>query len=127
MFGNTPAFSSFSVNDLEKARAFYADVLGLQVANRGYVLELHTNGAGNVIIYPRDDHRPATFTVLNFQVENLEAAVAHMKARGIRLEHYDMPGLKTDEHGIFRDESMKLQSAWFCDPAGNILSVMQSG
>lgn len=126
MFQNSKAFSSFSVDDLAKAKTFYQDLLEIEVADKDEVLELHVPGAGNVLLYPKPDHTPATFTVLNFSVSDISKAVAALEAKGVPFEDYDLPGIKTDEHHIFRDEHMGIKIAWFHDPAGNILSVIEA-
>ena len=123
MFKNTRAFSSFSVNDLQKAKAFYGQTLGLEVLEAKEGLELRHAGGG-VFVYPKPNHLPATFTVLNFEVPNVDQAVDNLTKRGIRFEIYDLPELKTDQRGIFRGQGPKI--AWFKDPAGNILSVMEA-
>ena len=121
MFKNTKAFSGFSVNDLQKARQFYGEVLGLDVSeNMG--LELHIAGGNNILVYPKPNHTPATFTILNFPVDDIEKAVEELRKKGVIFEKYDDP-IKTDENGIFRGEGPNI--AWFKDPAGNILSVLE--
>ena len=123
MFKNTKAFSGFSVNDLQKAKKFYGEVLGLDVADGPMgVLKLNIAGGTVLLVYPKPNHNPADFTILNFPVENIESAVDELTKRGVRFEQYDNPDLKTDEKGIHRgDVGPKI--AWFKDPAGNILSV----
>jgi catechol 2,3-dioxygenase-like lactoylglutathione lyase family enzyme len=123
MFGDTKAFSGFSVNDLQAAKTFYGDTLGLRVEEdeMGF-LNLHLAGGGTVLVYPKDNHTPATFTILNFPVENVEAAVDALVARGVRFERY--AEIKADERGIVRDEGGPA-IAWFTDPAGNVLSVLE--
>jgi catechol 2,3-dioxygenase-like lactoylglutathione lyase family enzyme len=123
MFKTTSAFGSFSVNDIQKAKSFYGETLGLDVSEANGLLTLHLAGGAKVIVYPKPDHSPATFTILNFPVADVEAAVAQLKLRAVRFEHYDHPGLKTDPQGILRDRGPLI--AWFKDPAGNILSVLQ--
>jgi catechol 2,3-dioxygenase-like lactoylglutathione lyase family enzyme len=123
MFKNTPAFSGFSVDDVPKARAFYRDTLGLEVSEANGLLTLHIAGGGEIIAYPKPNHAPATFTILNFKVDDIESAVAQLKDRGVRFEAYDYPGLKTDPDNIMRRGGPWI--AWFKDPAGNILSVLQ--
>jgi len=124
MLKNTKAFSGFSANDIPKAKQFYQDTLGLNVTeNNGMLTLKFTNGA-QVIIYPKPNHTPATFTVLNFPVENVEKTVDELTAKGVKFEHYDMPQLKTDEKGIVRGNGGPT-IAWFTDPAGNILSVLE--
>ena len=127
MFKNTKAFSGFSVNDTQKARAFYGQTLGPDVsedpAMKG-LLHLRLAGGGEIMIYPKPDHTPATFTILNFPVDNVEKAVDELTRRGVRFERYDRANLKTDEKGIFHGGGPKI--AWFTDPAGNILSVLEA-
>jgi catechol 2,3-dioxygenase-like lactoylglutathione lyase family enzyme len=125
MLKNAHAFSSFSVDDTEKARKFYGETLGLEVADgpEEGVLSLHLAGGADVLIYPKPNHTPATFTVLNFPVDGIESEVARLKERGVRFEHYDQPGIETDDQGISRNGGPVI--AWFKDPAGNILSVLE--
>ena len=125
MFNDSKAFSSFSVNDLKKAKEFYGGTLGLKVAETPEGLELHLAGGQTVFIYPKPNHTPASFTVMNFPVKNIEATVDELVELGLRLEHYDLPDLKTDKRGIARGPGPKI--AWFKDPAGNILSVLEAG
>ena len=119
------AFSGFSVDDLARAQDFYGRTLGLRVERDGIGLRLHLPGGATVFAYPKPDHQPATFTILNFEVDDIDAAVDDLAGRGVRLEHYTN-GLKTDEKGILRGREQKLgpDIAWFKDPAGNILSVV---
>lgn len=123
MFKDAKAFSSFSVNDLKKAKEFYGGTLGLKVAETKEGLELHLAGDNAVFLYPKPNHTPASFTVLNFLVKNIEEAVGELVELGVRLEQYDLPDLKTDKRGIARGPGPKI--AWFKDPAGNILSVLE--
>ena len=123
MFKDTKAFSSFSVNDLQKAKEFYGETLGLKFSEMPEGLELHIAGGTGVFIYPKPNHIPATFTILNFPVDNIEEAVGELTNRGVRFEIYNEGDLKTDEKGIFRDGGMKI--AWFKDPFGNFLSVLE--
>ena len=123
MLKNSKAFSSFSVDDLSKAREFYSETLGLEVSEMYGMLLLHTGGDGRVLVYPKPDHLPADFTVLNFPVDNTEAAVDELAKRGVRFEIYDKEDLKTNEKGILEGDGPKI--AWFKDPAGNILSVLE--
>ena len=123
MFKHTKAFSSFSVNDLQKAKEFYGQTFGLEVSEMPEGLELHIAGGTRIFIYPKADHTPATFTILNFPVDNVEAAVDELTKRGVRFEVYNEGDLKTDEKGIFRGGGPKI--AWFKDPAGNFLSVLE--
>jgi catechol 2,3-dioxygenase-like lactoylglutathione lyase family enzyme len=124
MFRNTKAFSGFSVNDIPRAKEFYEGTLGLEVSETNGMLELHLASGAVVLVYPKDNHEPATFTILNFPVADVDAAVNELTDRGVRFERYDFPGLKTDERGIFRDQGPNI--AWFKDPAGNILSVLEA-
>jgi len=125
MLENSKAFSSFSVDDLEKAKTFYQSVLGLEVKDNPMgLIELHIQSSIPVLIYPKSNHDPASFTVLNFPVENVEEMVEDLKAKGVQFEHYDVEGLKTDEDGISRTDGHVV--AWFKDPAGNILSIMKT-
>ncbi len=123
MFKNTKAFSGFSVNDIQKAKEFYSRTLGLEVSEMHDLLFLNIAGGTRILIYPKPNHTPATFTILNFPVDNVEKAVEELKKRGVRFEQYNLPDLKTDEKGIFRGQGPKI--AWFKDPAGNILSVLE--
>jgi predicted enzyme related to lactoylglutathione lyase len=126
MFKNTKAFSSFSVDDISKAKQFYGQTLGLEVTEISEGLELHLAGNGPVFIYKSDDYHPPEHTVLNFVVDDIERAVSDLEKRGIRMEHYDLPDIKTDNKGIFRGGSSGPKAiAWFKDPADHILSVMQ--
>jgi predicted enzyme related to lactoylglutathione lyase len=121
MFGKTKAFSGFSVNDLTAAKAFYGETLGLDVSESNGLLTLHISGGTDILVYPKPDHTPATFTILNFPVADIEKAVDDLTARGVRFQRYDQ--LPTDERGIFRGGGPLI--AWFTDPAGNVLSVLQ--
>jgi catechol 2,3-dioxygenase-like lactoylglutathione lyase family enzyme len=121
MFTNSHAFSGFSTNDLDKAREFYKDTLGLEVSEEMGNLNLHLRGGGSVLIYPKENHEPASFTVLNFPVEDIDKAVDALNGKGIQLERYE--GMDQDKRGIMRGEGPSI--AWFKDPAGNILSVLQ--
>jgi len=124
MFRNTKAFSGFSVNDIAKAKDFYGNTLGLDVKENSMgVLMLRLAGGGAVLIYPKENHVPATFTILNFPVDNIDKGVDALVEKGIRFEQYDQDGIVTDEKGIFRNEGPPI--AWFKDPAGNILSVLE--
>jgi catechol 2,3-dioxygenase-like lactoylglutathione lyase family enzyme len=124
MFKDTKAFSGFSVDDTQKAKEFYSQTLGLELSEMNGLLELHLASGARVLIYPKPNHTPATFTILNFPVDNVEQAVDELTRRGIRFEHYDEDELKTDEKGIFHGGGPKI--AWFRDPAGNILSVLEA-
>ena len=127
MFKETKAFSSFSVDDLERAKQFYGGTLGLDVVERDEGLELHIAGSTPVFVYPSSNYTAPKHTVLNFPVDDIEATVGELVARGVTIEQYDMPGLKTDERGIFRGDEGPRAIAWFKDPAGHVLSVLQVG
>lgn len=122
MLGNTKPFSSFSVDDLRKAKEFYGETLGVKVKTDAEGLELHFPG-NTIFIYPKKNHVPATFTILNFPVTDIETAVDGLSKRGVRFEKYTEGELKTDEKGIFRGDGPTI--AWFKDPAGNFLSVIE--
>jgi predicted enzyme related to lactoylglutathione lyase len=125
MLTSRSAFSSFSVDDLDRARQFYGETLGLTVADGGMgTLELTLPAGTRVMIYPKDDHQPATFTVLNFSVNDIESAVEELNSVGIQTKIYDDPNLPTDDKGIMRAEGGP-EMAWFKDPAGNVLSVIK--
>jgi catechol 2,3-dioxygenase-like lactoylglutathione lyase family enzyme len=124
MFEDTHAFSSFSVDDIQKAREFYENVLGLEVSEDSDmdILMLHIATGADIVIYPKGkDHQPANFTVLNFAVDNIEETVDELGRRGVRFEQYQGP-LETDDRGIHHGNPL---IAWFRDPAGNILSVVE--
>ena len=123
MFKNTKAFSGFSVNDVQKAKEFYGQTLGLDVTESNGLLQLHIAGGTTILIYPKENHTPATFTILNFPVGNVEQAVDELTRRGVHFEHYNEGELVTDEKGISRGGGPSI--AWFKDPAGNILSVLE--
>jgi catechol 2,3-dioxygenase-like lactoylglutathione lyase family enzyme len=121
MFTDTKAFSGFAVPDLGQARAFYGDTLGLRTSEDVGLLTLHLAGDRDVLVYPKPDHVPATYTILNFPVDDVEWAVDELTARGVTFERYE--GAGQDEKGISR--GMGPTIAWFTDPAGNILSVLE--
>ena len=123
MFRDNHAFSSFSVNDLEQAKNFYGDKLGLEVTMTPEGLDLRLAGGGRVFLYPKPNHEPASFTVLNFIVDDIDQAVDQLSKLGVRFEHYE-GDIKTDEKGIHRNAGPQI--AWFKDPAGNILSVLET-
>jgi catechol 2,3-dioxygenase-like lactoylglutathione lyase family enzyme len=126
MFSSNHAFSGFSVDDLQKAKEFYGKTLGMKVTeNQMGLLELEIANGSKVIVYPKPNHTPATFTILNFPVADVEAAVDELTRAGVRFEIYDMPDLKTDSKGIAKD-GQGPTIAWFKDPAGNILSVLEA-
>lgn len=126
MFQPKSAFSGFSVNDLALAKTFYAETLGLQVDEEGAGLVLHLPGGGTAFAYPKDNHQPATYTMLDFVVANIDEAVEELQRRGVRFERY--AGAPQDEKGIMRGlaHNMGPDIAWFQDPAGNILAVLQN-
>jgi catechol 2,3-dioxygenase-like lactoylglutathione lyase family enzyme len=123
MLKDSKAFTGFSVNDVGKARDFYARTLGLEVSESHGLLKLQLAGGGTVLIYPKPNHTPASFTILNFPVDSVDKAVDELTKRGVRFEIYNEPNLKTDERGVFRGSGPVI--AWFKDPAGNILSVLE--
>lgn len=124
MLKNTKAFSSFSTDDLEKAKTFYQSVLGLEVKDNPMgLIELHIDGSTPVMIYPKPNHIPATFTVLNFPVHSVDKTLDELVKKGVKFEIYHEENFKTDEKGIFRGEGPLI--AWFKDPAGNILSILE--
>ncbi len=122
MFADSKAFSGFAVSDLEQARAFYEGTLGLRVSEQEGLLTLHLAGDRDTLVYAKPDHAPANYTILNFPVQDVEAAVDELTARGVEFERYE--GFGQDEKGISRDENGP-PIAWFTDPAGNILSVLE--
>ena len=121
MLGESKAFSGFAVDDLEKAKAFYEDVLGLETSEEHGLMTLHLAGDRPTLVYPKPDHEPATYTVLNFPVDDVDAAVEALMERGVAFEIYEQSG--QDEKGVMRQYGPPI--AWFRDPAGNILSVIQ--
>jgi catechol 2,3-dioxygenase-like lactoylglutathione lyase family enzyme len=123
MLKESKAFSGFSVNDIQKAKDFYGRTLGLQVSESHGLLTLQLAGGNKVLIYPKVNHAPATFTVLNFPVENVDESVDELAKRGVSFEIYDESDIKTDEKGIMRGNGPTI--AWFKDPAGNVLSVIE--
>jgi catechol 2,3-dioxygenase-like lactoylglutathione lyase family enzyme len=124
MFANTKAYSGFAVDDLEKAREFYSETLGLRtsvISEEGGVMSLDLAGDRGTLVYQKPDYTPATYTILNFPVDDIDKAVDELAARGVRFERYD--GFDQDEKGISR--GMGPHIAWFKDPAGNVLSVLE--
>ncbi|MGH8914403.1 MAG: VOC family protein [Acidimicrobiia bacterium] len=123
MLGKTKAFSGFSVGDIAEAKKFYGETLGLDVSEEYGMLTLHIHDGGDIIIYPKENHSPATYTILNFPVDDVDQAVDQLSERGVAFERYE--GFAQDEKGIARgDEGPPI--AWFTDPAGNILSVLEA-
>jgi len=123
MLENSKGFSGFAAPDIAKENKFYSQTLGIQTSEHHGLLTLHLPGGNNVLIYPKPNHVPATFTVLNFPVEDVDRAVDELTKRGVQFEHYNQGDLKTDEKGIMRGNGPTI--AWFKDPAGNILSVLK--
>jgi catechol 2,3-dioxygenase-like lactoylglutathione lyase family enzyme len=121
MLGPSKAFSGFSVDDIVAAKAFYGETLGLEVSEEHGMLRLHLGSGGIVLVYPKANHVPATFTVLNFPVPDLDRTVDELADKGIDFERY--PGMAHDERGVMRAGGPPI--AWFTDPAGNVLSVLQ--
>jgi predicted enzyme related to lactoylglutathione lyase len=127
MFRETKAFGSFSVNDINKAKNFYNQTLGLEVSDvpgMNGLLNLHIKDSNDIMIYSKSNHEPASFTVLNFPVKDVEKAVDELTKKGVKFEIYNEPNLKTNEKGIAQGGGPKI--AWFKDPAGNILSVLEA-
>ena len=121
MFTDTKAFSGFAVDDVAKAREFYGDTLGIRTSEENGLLTLHLAGDRPTLVYPKPDHTPADYTILNFPVADIDAAVDELTERGVRFERYE--GFGQDERGIMRDQGPPI--AWFRDPAGNVLAVLQ--
>jgi catechol 2,3-dioxygenase-like lactoylglutathione lyase family enzyme len=121
MFENTKAFSGFAVDDLQKAGEFYGQTLGVRTSEADGLLTLHIAGGRDTLVYVKADHTPAMYTILNFPVQDIDAAVDELAARGVRFEHYE--GFAQDDKGIAREQGPAI--AWFKDPAGNILSVLE--
>ena len=124
MLGHIKAFSGFSVNDLDAAKRFYGETLGVEVMENDAGLTLHIAGDRPILVYPKDNHEPATFTILNFPVDDVEGTVAGLTERGVEFERYEGTELETDEQGVFRGGGPLI--AWFKDPAGNVLSVIKA-
>ena len=123
MFADTKTFSAFAVDDLAQARKFYGETLGVRVSEQHGLLTLHLAGGRDTRVYPKPDHTPASYTILMFQVDDIEAAVGDLTKRGVQFERYD--GMDQDERGITRGSDFPFIAAWFKDPAGNILEVLQ--
>ncbi|MFC6015903.1 VOC family protein [Plantactinospora solaniradicis] len=121
MFSDTKAFSGFAVDDVAKAKEFYGGTLGLRVSEAYGMLHLHIAGSRDILVYPKPNHTPATYTILNFPVDDIDRVVDELTARGVRFERYD--GIGADEKGISRGQGPDI--AWFTDPAGNVLAVLQ--
>jgi predicted enzyme related to lactoylglutathione lyase len=128
MFKDTKAYSGFSVDDMQKAREFYNGTLGIAISESEMgVMTLNIAGGADIIVYPKPNHEPATFTILNFAVADVDKAVDELTRLGIKFEQYDFGYMKTDEKGIMRGNDRGPDIAWFKDPAGNILSVLKEG
>jgi predicted enzyme related to lactoylglutathione lyase len=125
MFEHTKAYSGFAVDDVPRAKQFYGETLGLRVSEENGMLFLHIASDRDTLVYPKPDHTPASFTILNFPVDDIEATVDALTERGVRFERYAGTEMETDEKGIFRGGGPLI--AWFTDPAGNVLSVIQDG
>ena len=125
MFKDVGAYSGFSVNDISKAKDFYEGTLGLDVAEANGSLQLKLGGGGSVFVYPKENHEPATFTILNFSVDDIDQTVDELKSRGVAFERYE--GFEQDEKDIARGIAAEQgpDIAWFKDPAGNIMAVLQ--
>ena len=123
IFSKAEPFSSFSVNNLNQAKDFYGRTLGLKVAEQSEGLELNLPDGNSIFVYPKANHQPASFTILNFKVDDIRQATSALKNKGIRIEEYNLPNLKTGPDGIMSGTDMEV--AWFKDPAGNILSVIE--
>ena len=124
MFADTRAFSGFAVDDVARAREFYERTLGIRTSEANGLLTLHLAGDRPTLVYPRPGHRPADYTILNFPVDDVERAVDELTARGVAMERYD--GFDQDDKGISRAAGGP-PIAWFKDPAGNVLSVIEQG
>lgn len=121
MFGTTKAFSGFSVDDIPAAKKFYGETLGLRVSEENGMLTLHIAGDRDVLVYPKPNHTPAAYTILNFPVNDIDKAVDELAERGVRMQQYE--NIEADEKGIVSGPGPRI--AWFTDPAGNVLSVLQ--
>ncbi len=121
MFQGTKAYSGFSVDDVPAAKRFYSETLGLNVSEEYGMLHLHIAGGTDILVYPKPNHTPASFTILNFPVDDIDSTVDELTRRGVQFERYD--NAEMDENGIYRGEGPYI--AWFKDPAGNVLSVLQ--
>jgi predicted enzyme related to lactoylglutathione lyase len=121
MFSAAKAFGSFAVDDLAAARKFYGQTLGLQVSQEDGPLMIHFAGEQRILVYSKPDHTPASFTILNFAVDDIDQAVDELTARGVPIQRYE--GFQTDDRGIYRGQGHSI--VWFTDPAGNVLSVIQ--
>lgn len=127
IFGGAPVFASFAVKDLDPTRQFYGRTLGLDVRDDKEmgILEIHGPDQSHVLVYPKPDHKPAVFTVLNLQVRDIDEAVDALTSAGVKFEHYDTADIKTDAKGVARGDKQGPSIAWFRDPSGNIVSVLE--
>ena len=123
MLTDAKAYNGFAVHDLEQAREFYAQTLGLQTSEEGDLMWLQLGGGQGTLVYPQPDSTPASYTILNFEVQDIDEAVDELAARGVQLERYE--GFEQDEKGVFRGEGPVI--AWFKDPSGNVLSLIEAG
>jgi catechol 2,3-dioxygenase-like lactoylglutathione lyase family enzyme len=121
MFADTKAYSGLAVNDLQSAREFYGETLGIKTSEEYGLVWLHLAGGRDTLVYEQSDVTPASYTILNFELDDIDEAVDALAARGVRFERYD--GVKQDDKGVFREEGPYI--AWFKDPSGNVLSVLQ--
>jgi catechol 2,3-dioxygenase-like lactoylglutathione lyase family enzyme len=121
MFADTKAYSGLAVDDMQKAREFYGETLGLRTSEEYGLMWLHLAGGRDTLVYEQPDPTPASYTILNFEVDDIDQAVEALAARGVRFERYD--GVAQDDRGVFREEGPYI--AWFMDPSGNVLSVLQ--
>jgi catechol 2,3-dioxygenase-like lactoylglutathione lyase family enzyme len=121
MFADTKAYSGLAVDDMQKAREFYGETLGLRTSEEYGLMWLHLAGGRDTLVYEQPDPTPASYTILNFEVDDIDEAVDALTARGVRFERYD--GVAQDDRGVFREEGPYI--AWFMDPSGNVLSVLQ--
>lgn len=128
MLQSSKVFAGFAVNDLAEAEHFYKDTLGMTATVNAMGMMLQLQGGGTVFVYAKPDHQPAGYTVLNFEVDDIDAAADKLIEAGINLEHYDMGEMKLDERGVFHssDPQEGPSIAWFKDPAGNVLSILQA-
>ena len=124
MFTHTEAFSGFAVPDVDAARRFYGETLGVETSVESGILVLHIAGGRKIIVYPKPDHEPASYTILNFPVDDVGATVDALTERGVEFERYEGTEIETDEKGVFRGGGPLI--AWFKDPAGNVLSVLET-
>ena len=121
MFADTKAYSGIAVEDLEKAREFYGEILGLRTSEEYGLMWLHLAGGRDTLVYEQPGLTPASYTILNFEVDDIDEAVDALAARAVRFERYD--GVEQDDKGVFREQGPYI--AWFKDPSGNVLSVLQ--